>query len=123
MADEGGWALAVVVEVMLWCWQRGAQSRGQGLGAVATPCPSLGSLTPRPLPLGQHPPTPPPTYAPNHPVPVAPPTHPQLTSLDLSLTRAHTPPPLPSLRRLAMIHCELDLLGGEEQERRWLEQG
>ena len=35
-----------------------------------------------------------------------------LTSLDLSLTHARCPPPLPALRRLAMIHCELDLQVG-----------
>eukprot|EP00887_Chlorella_sp_A99_P001005 scaffold5.g1005.t1 len=46
----------------------------------------------------------------------------QLTSLDLSLTQAHAPPPLRSLRHITMIHCELDLQGEEAQER-WLAHG
>lgn len=43
----------------------------------------------------------------------------RLTCLDLSLTAAHAPPPLPCLRRLAMIHCELDL-ADEGQRQSWL---
>lgn len=46
----------------------------------------------------------------------------QLTVLDLSLTQCSSPPLLPTLRHLSMVHCQLDVVG-EDREALWLDMG